>query len=277
MSNTISTNNINLHYYDYPGNSELPLILLPGLTANARLYDGLISAGLSPAFRTLALDLRGRGLSDKPKTGYHMADHADDVIGIMDALGIEQAAPVGHSYGGLLTFYMGAKFPHRFPKLVIMDASILLIREETREAIKASLARLGAKIPSMDIYISALKQLPTLNGFWSEELESYFKGDVQQYEDGSVQALADPIAINEAIDTQFGMPWADYVASIAQPTLLLNALGDYGTVPLMPKEMAEATVAMLQKCRYREIAGNHLTMVFDEGARQIVSAIKEFV
>ncbi|MGH9962063.1 MAG: alpha/beta fold hydrolase, partial [Pyrinomonadaceae bacterium] len=53
-------NGIRLHYLDHPGN-EPALVFLPGLTANAHCFDGLIKAGLSPRFRVLALDLRGRG------------------------------------------------------------------------------------------------------------------------------------------------------------------------------------------------------------------------
>jgi pimeloyl-ACP methyl ester carboxylesterase len=79
----IATNGIRLHCLDHPGEGPT-LLLMPGLTANAHSFDGLITAGLSPALRVLALDLRGRGLSDKPLTGYTMADHAADIIGLLE-------------------------------------------------------------------------------------------------------------------------------------------------------------------------------------------------
>ena len=53
----IRTNGINLHYLDYPGPAPT-LVLLPGLTASAPIFDGLIQAGLSPHFTSCA-DLRG--------------------------------------------------------------------------------------------------------------------------------------------------------------------------------------------------------------------------
>jgi len=86
MDRFAQVNKIQLHYLDHPG-GEPALILMPGLTANAHCFDGLVQAGLSPRFQVLALDLRGRGLSDKPATGYSMADHAADVVGLLDALG----------------------------------------------------------------------------------------------------------------------------------------------------------------------------------------------
>ena len=54
----IRTNGINLHYLDYPGPAPT-LVLLPGLTASAPIFDGLIQAGLSPRFHVLAPDLAG--------------------------------------------------------------------------------------------------------------------------------------------------------------------------------------------------------------------------
>src|SRR5262245_59777895 len=86
MDRFVETNRIRQHFLAHPGDCPA-IVLLPGLTANAHAFDGLIQQGLSPRFRVLALDLRGRGESDKPAAGYTMADHAADVIGLLDALG----------------------------------------------------------------------------------------------------------------------------------------------------------------------------------------------
>ncbi len=66
-------------------------MLLPGITANLHNFDGLIDAGLAPRFRVVALDLRGRGLSDKPAQGYSIPEHAADVIGVLDGLGLSES------------------------------------------------------------------------------------------------------------------------------------------------------------------------------------------
>src|SRR5215216_65999 len=122
MDRFAQVNNIQLHYLDYAG-GEPVLVLLPGLTANAHAFDGLIQAGLNNSFRVLALDLRGRGLSDKPAAGYSMQDHAADVISLLDSLGIERVVMCGHSFGGLLTLYLASNYPERISKLVIIDSS----------------------------------------------------------------------------------------------------------------------------------------------------------
>ena len=60
MDKYVETNGIRLHYLDHPGEGPT-LILMPGLTANAHSFAGLVKGGLAPALHVLALDLRGRG------------------------------------------------------------------------------------------------------------------------------------------------------------------------------------------------------------------------
>ena len=75
-------------------------------------------------------------------------------------------------------------------------------------------------------------------------------------------------------------PWAQHLALIRQPALLLNSLGAYGLAgapPLLPLEQAQATVKALANCRYVEIPGNHMTMLFGQGAQRMVQAIIDFV
>ena len=119
---------------------------MPGLTANAHSFDGLIAAGLNQKHRVLALDLRGRGLSDKPATGYSMADHAADVLALLDSLGLEQVLLGGHSFGGLLTYYIAANFPERVSKLVVLDAGVVF-NPRIQELLMPTLSRLGRFIP----------------------------------------------------------------------------------------------------------------------------------
>ena len=80
-----------------------PLVAVHGLSSNALFYVGIADrlAGRRPL---VAVDLRGRGDSDKPAAGYGMAAHADDLAQVMDVEGIERAVVVGHSMGaGVVT------------------------------------------------------------------------------------------------------------------------------------------------------------------------------
>ncbi len=283
MSNFAFVNGIQLHYLSHVSDNysakALPLILTPGLTVNAHFFEGIIQAGLSQHVQVLALDLRGRGLSDKPDTGYSMADHAADVIDLLDVLGFEQVILGGHSFGGLLTYYMAAHFPERVSKLVVIDAAGSM-HPQTRELIQPSVDRLGKVLPSWDVYLAAMKQMPQLSNWWDPAIESFFQADVQINEDGTVQARSKPAAIIEAVEKALAEPWADHIAKITQPTLLLNGPGSYGppgTAAVLPKELALETVKAMIDCRYVEVPGNHMTMLFGENAQQVVSAIADFI
>ena len=159
---------------------------MPGLTNNAHSFGGLIHAGLNKTRRVLALDLRGRGLSDKPDTGYGMADHAADVVGLLDALGLDQVVLGGHSFGGMLALYVAAKYPKRFSKLVIIDSAISW-PSGTGDLLKPSLDRLDKVFPSWDAYLNLAKGMPFLDGYWDQYIEEHYQADVEIRADGSVK------------------------------------------------------------------------------------------
>ena len=279
MDRFIRTNGLQLHYLEHLGGAPL-IVLLPGLTANAHAFDGLIQAGLSPRFRVLALDLRGRGLSDAPAEGYTMANHAADVIGLLDALGIERATIAGHSFGGLLTFYLAAHYPARVTRLIVLDAAMSNATPATRAAIQPSLDRLGRVLPSWDTYLDAIKQAPYFDGWWDPAIESYFRADVRLSEDGSVQSRSRPEVIGAAMDGVIAEDWQAHLAAIRQPAILFQAPGAYGPAgapPILSAEQAQATIARLADCRFVEVPGNHMTMLYGAGARRIVAEITAFL
>lgn len=275
MGHFISTNGIQLHYLDH-GENGPPLILMPGLSANARCFDGLVAAGLADHFRLLALDLRGRGQSDKPADGYTMANHAADVIGLLDALALEQVVLGGHSFGGLLTMYTAAHYPDRVSNLIILDAAGEL-HPAVRELIKPSLARLEQTAPSWDHFIKQMKAQPFLEGEWDESLENYYRADVEILPDGTVKSRSNPQAIWQAADLAIDEPWETVLTQIKQPTLMIRAPDDYGPAPVVPYENAMRTVNAIRNCRYVEARGNHMTMLFTDKAARIVEAITAFL
>jgi pimeloyl-ACP methyl ester carboxylesterase len=275
----VETNGIRIHYLDHPGSGP-PVILLPGLTANAHSFDGLIQAGLSPAFRVLAVDLRGRGLSDKPAGGYSMRDHAEDVVGVLDGLGVAQSVVGGHSFGGLLTLYLAANYPQRVSHAILIDCSGSLVNPTSRALIQPALERLGRRFDSWEAYVQTIRSAPYFQGWWEPAIESYLRADVMENDDGSVQQRSRPENIIQAIDGAQNEEWARHLAAVRLPAILLHSRGAYGgpgSPPIVPDEHAAQTVAALPNCRYAEIPGNHMTMLFGNGASIIVRAIEEFL
>jgi pimeloyl-ACP methyl ester carboxylesterase len=118
-----NSDGLNLHYRDYAGSDAAPPILcLPGLTRNARDF-ATFAERYAPRFRVLALDFRGRALSDPDPdpSRYHPRTYAKDVIELLDTLAIERAIFVGTSLGGLVTMLVAAMAPDRIAAAVLND------------------------------------------------------------------------------------------------------------------------------------------------------------
>jgi len=114
---------LKLHYRDYPGDAaKPPLLCLPGLTRNARDFAELAER-YSPRFRVLALEFRGRAMSDYDPVParYIPPTYAFDVIELLDQLAIAEAIFVGTSLGGLVTMAIAAIAPQRIRAAILND------------------------------------------------------------------------------------------------------------------------------------------------------------
>lgn len=235
-----------------------------------------MAAGLNSYCNVLAPDLRGRGLSSKPKTGYTMADHAQDLLCLLDSRGIKKAIIGGHSFGAFLSVYFANHFPERVEKLLILDAAIEM-HPNTKEMLGNALGRLGTVYPSFDAYLATVKKAPYLDQ-WEEAMTSYYQADVQENADGTVTQRSSLEVILQAIAGLTSEPWLEYFQNLQVPSLLINATGVYAmNAPLLPKENALKTAALIKGCQYVEVAGNHQTMVYGQGAQEIVNTIKTFI
>lgn len=277
MDRFVETNGITIHYLEHDGDGPT-LILLPGLTANAHSFGGLVDAGLSPALHVLALDLRGRGLSDHTERAYTIPDHAADVVGLMDALDLDQAVLGGHSFGGMLTYYLGATYPERFSKLVTIDAPAE-VDPVVAEQIKPSLDRLGKPVPSWEAYLAAVRSQPYFGDWWDPKIEKYYRAEVKDNPDGTVQSRSRPEDMQAVVDGTLAFDWPEVVARVTQPVLAVRALDPYGppgSPPILPKDKADQVVELLDDPHPVAVPGNHMTILFGDRARRLVNLITQF-
>jgi pimeloyl-ACP methyl ester carboxylesterase len=119
-----SADGVRLHFRDYAGGEpeQPPIICLPGLTRNARDFEP-VADRFAGEWRVLALDFRGRGLSDadpQPER-YVPPTYARDVLKLLDQLGIADAVFVGTSLGGLTTMLIAAMEEERIAGALIND------------------------------------------------------------------------------------------------------------------------------------------------------------
>ena len=274
----VTVRGLEIHYLDYDG-PEPPIVLLHGLSANANEFGGLLDEGLADSHRVIAPDLRGRGRSGKPESGYSMGDHAADVIALLDELGLDSVVMGGHSFGALLSIYLAAKYPERITRVIVIDAAIVF-HPNTEEMLKPSLARLARILPSADVYIDEVKAAAHVAGAWDSAIEGYYRAELQVNADGTAQSLTSANAVAQALRGVGAEDWASLVASVRHPVLLLNAgegYGPPGAPPLVPPEHAVTTAKAFRNCKYVAVPGNHLTMVFGSNAAVVRREIEKFL
>jgi pimeloyl-ACP methyl ester carboxylesterase len=104
------------------------LLLVHGLGATkASFFD--TAAALSRTYRVHALDLPGFGSSSKPATAsYDAAYFADNVLAVMDELGIERARVAGNSLGGRVAIEVGLRAPARVAALALLCPAVAFVR-----------------------------------------------------------------------------------------------------------------------------------------------------
>lgn len=107
----------------YPGDpARASVLCLPGLTRNARDFEDL-AAAIAPGRRVICPDLRGRGQSQyapDPAT-YAPAHYLDDILHLLEGLGVERFVAVGTSLGGLLTMMLAGVDATRIVGAVLND------------------------------------------------------------------------------------------------------------------------------------------------------------
>lgn len=139
---------LRLHARDYAPLADaglLPVICIHGLTRNARDFDRLAPWLAERGRRVIAVDIRGRGLSQwDPAANYVAETYAKDMAALADALDMKRAVFIGTSMGGLITMEIAALRPGLIASAVINDVGPVL-----GEAGIARIAAYAGKTPAI--------------------------------------------------------------------------------------------------------------------------------
>jgi pimeloyl-ACP methyl ester carboxylesterase len=242
------------------------ILCIHGLTANCRCWDRII-AGLAPEFRVLAMDLRGRGLSDKPSEGYSVEQHIMDVACLLEDQGLEQVTLMGHSLGAYIALAFAARHPDRVRKLILMDAGGHLEQarwDQIHQAIKPAVDRLGKIFQSFEHYTAPLKLAPFLQP-WTRFLDTYFRYETEDV-DGGVRSRTPVEAILEEISHIHEFNAARLYSAVTCPVLILRATdGIISTEDLvLPEDAAERMVREIAHARRVDVKStNHYSILFE--------------
>jgi pimeloyl-ACP methyl ester carboxylesterase len=277
---------IELNFGYWPGRGA-PVVALHGLTASYINFIGIAErlAGRRPL---LALDLRGRGDSDKPDGPYGLAQHARDVAVAMKAMGLGPSVIVGHSMGAFISTALAEQNPELVAGLIMVDGGYLLgvpSGVDTEQVIDAVLAeritQLRDTYPSREAYRDFWRARPHFPaadwGMWTEAFLNYEVGG----EPPQLQPKASEAAVRADVAESFQKEEiAARLRSVHVPTLLLRA--EKGFTPDQPQLIPDSALAemreLLPPLEEETIPGTtHYTIVLGErGASRVADIIDEF-
>lgn len=123
MSGVCEANGIHIHYLR-TGGSKPPLVLLHGLTASGACWIPL-ARGLQDEYDVVMPDARGHGNSSKPPQGYRYQNHATDVVGLIQGLGLAAPVLLGHSMGGMTAAVVASRGAAAIRAVVLVDPTFL--------------------------------------------------------------------------------------------------------------------------------------------------------
>ncbi len=112
----LNVNGLNIRYAVRGSGSSL--LLLHGFCEFLETWDFNLRP-LGEYYRVYAMDLPGHGLSDKPYLDYSISFFTDFTVSFMEALSIDRASVIGHSFGGAIGISLVASFPEKVDKLVL--------------------------------------------------------------------------------------------------------------------------------------------------------------
>ena len=273
------------------GDGRDPVVCLHGITAQHRAFNAAARL-VAPSRGLVGVDLRGRGDSEKPDSGYGLEAHASDAIRVLDHLGLGDAVLVGHSMGGFVALKAALLHPDRVRALVLIDGGWPRVEgppeemteEQEREAaaIREGLARAFSRLDMIfenpEAYLDfwfpdqnlTLEDLPP-------DLADYYLYDLQRVEDGYNPKCSTAAAKQDSPAVSERSPTAQEMRGVACPVALVRASEGFfpGSSPLIPDGTRDAMAHVLDLRREVQVEGaNHYTVLWPEHAPKWVDLLQ---
>jgi len=281
----VAGDGIQLAFGYWPGRGS-PLVALHGLTASYVTFVG-IAERLAGRRALFALDLRGRGRSDKPPSPYGMTQHAADVGAAMRSMDLGPSVILGHSMGGFVATALAEQAPELVAGLVLLDggyAPIITVsgsQPSLDAALTLRINQLRQTYPSREAYRQFWRAQPHFPPeAWGPWIEAFLDYEI----DGEPPVLR-PRASEEGVraDVMEGLDRERIVArcqKLRVPVLMLRASAGFvpGSPPLFSDAMVEEMRACIPQMEEHLIPDStHYTMILgDRGSTLVANLIDDF-
>lgn len=266
------------------GASDSPMaVAVHGITSNSRAWLAVARA-LGERVALIAPDIRGRARSNELPGPYGVHTHVEDLLGVLDAYGLEQAVLVGHSLGAYIVARFGATYADRARALVLVDGGLPIPGTENvdmsaflDEFLGPALARLKLRFPDREAYREWWRAHPAIAGsdVSDDDLAAYADHDLI----GTAPELRSSV-LEASVRGDAGEvgPGAHAAHQLALPARMLCAprglLNDPN--PMQPIDLAKAWAAADPGRRSATLVPdvNHYTLTLGRaGAQAVADAI----
>jgi lipase len=270
----VAGDGVELAFGYWPGRGA-PIVALHGLTASYVNFVG-IAERLGGRLPLWALDLRGRGDSDKPEGPYGMAQHARDVAAAMRAMGLGPSIVIGHSMGAFVATALAAQEPELVAGLVLVDGGYvsappagLAPNQGLNAALAQRITQLRQTYPSRDDYRKFWQTQPHFPAAeWNPWVEALLDYEVRG--DSPVQPKASEAAVRADLgEIRQREVIVERLQSIRVPTVMLRAERGFtpDQPPLLPDELTTEIRGLLPHIEDHKFSGTtHYTIALGERA-----------
>jgi pimeloyl-ACP methyl ester carboxylesterase len=168
-SGTLERQGTVLHYWT-AGQEDAPLVTFThGATMDHRMFNAQVPALLDAGYRVLVWDVRGHGESKPLGETFTILQAAEDLLAILDELGVEQAVFVGQSMGAYIAQEIAFSYPERVHALVTVGATPLTMRYSALE-----LAALRSSAPLIGLMpYDRFREISALNTAYMPHVQEY--------------------------------------------------------------------------------------------------------
>lgn len=249
-------------YYERHG-AGFPVLLITGLSGTAEYWRDQLPA-LTRHYEVIVHDHRGAGQSDPSPCAFTMDRIAGDVIGLMNALGVERAHVIGHSAGGAVAQVLAIDHPERLASVVIAagwpkaDAYFRRLFGLRREI----LARLG---PASYVQANTLLLYPS-------HYIARHNEKLRHVEAQSLATFASPETVMNRIDAILAFDRTADLGGIRTPALIVAAQDDIVTPAYFSEDLARRIPGA--EAKFFPQGGHYFTQVL---AREFNQAVLPFL